>query len=349
MYASPRRARWARALVFGRTISGLKKIVSFHAATKSSSYAPQGSLLPAHDVGREPPPPHCSTQGSSMARCVKTPTKDSSSRQLSPLKAAQDHTSPIKQPPRRRLGGAGCFRRCAPPRTEGLHDDLDGRRSSVAAPPNRPTRRGSWTPSPPTTNSRTRRRGRVVGLDGSPAGRRREVGRPRLRQAALGLDDETTARPRAGAHGLTMLPASSAPAPPWPSAPFHHAACDAPESAANCAKAWVSSSFWHLKSRTCQARKRCPGALSAAQCAGPLAILSTIGIGPNRKHATVSASPVAQAKCRPPTAKHASDFIYICPEIMQQFDRGRPAVLGRQRRTTSSVMGLVLRISTQFY
>ena len=61
-----------------------------------------------------------------MARCVKTPTKGSSSRQLSPLKAAQDHKSPIKQPPRRRLGGAGCFRRCAPPRTEGLHDDLDG-------------------------------------------------------------------------------------------------------------------------------------------------------------------------------------------------------------------------------
>jgi hypothetical protein len=135
LYASPRRARWARALVFGRTISGLKKIVSFHAATKSSSYAPQGSLLPAHDVGREPPPPHCSTQGSSMARCVKTPTKDSSSRQLSPLKAAQDHTSPIKQPPRRRLGGAGCFRRCAPPRTEGLHDDLDGTPTGPATPP----------------------------------------------------------------------------------------------------------------------------------------------------------------------------------------------------------------------
>ena len=61
-----------------------------------------------------------------MARCVKTPTKGSSSRQLSPLKAAQDRISPIKQPPRRRLGGAGCFRRCAPAHTEGLHDDLDG-------------------------------------------------------------------------------------------------------------------------------------------------------------------------------------------------------------------------------
>ena len=70
-----------------------------------------------------------------MARCVKTPTKDSSSRQLSPLKAAQDHTSPIKQPPRRRLGGAGCFRRCAPPRTEGLHDDLDGTPTGPATPP----------------------------------------------------------------------------------------------------------------------------------------------------------------------------------------------------------------------
>ena len=72
-----------------------------------------------------------------MARCVKTPTKGSSQRQLSPLKAAQDHKSPIKQPPRRRLGGAGCFRRCAPPRTEGLHDDLDGTplRAPSPAPP----------------------------------------------------------------------------------------------------------------------------------------------------------------------------------------------------------------------
>ena len=70
-----------------------------------------------------------------MARCVKTPTKGSSNRQLSPLKAAQDRTSPIKQPPRRRLGGAGCFRRCAPPRTEGLHDDLDGTPLRVPSPP----------------------------------------------------------------------------------------------------------------------------------------------------------------------------------------------------------------------
>ena len=72
-----------------------------------------------------------------MARCVKTPTKGSSQRQLSPLKAAQDRISPIKQPPRRRLGGAGCFRRCAPPRTEGLHDDLDGTplRAPSPAPP----------------------------------------------------------------------------------------------------------------------------------------------------------------------------------------------------------------------
>ena len=71
-----------------------------------------------------------------MARCVKTPTKGSSHRQLSPLKAAQDRVSPIK-PPRRRLGGAGCFRRCAPPRTEGLHDDLDGTplRAPSPAPP----------------------------------------------------------------------------------------------------------------------------------------------------------------------------------------------------------------------
>ena len=70
-----------------------------------------------------------------MARCVKTPTKGSSNRQLSPLKAAQDHKSPIKQPPRRRLGGVGCFRRCAPPRTEGLHDDLDGTPLRVPSPP----------------------------------------------------------------------------------------------------------------------------------------------------------------------------------------------------------------------
>ena len=70
-----------------------------------------------------------------MARCVKTPTKGSSSRQLSPLKAAQDRASPIKQPPRRRLGGVGCFRRCAPPRTEGLHDDLDGTPLRVPSPP----------------------------------------------------------------------------------------------------------------------------------------------------------------------------------------------------------------------
>ena len=68
-----------------------------------------------------------------MARCVKTPTKGSSQRQLSPLKAAQDHV--IKQPPRRRLGGVGCFRRCAPPRTEGLHDDLDGTPMGPATPP----------------------------------------------------------------------------------------------------------------------------------------------------------------------------------------------------------------------
>jgi hypothetical protein len=68
-----------------------------------------------------------------MARCVKTPTKGSSSRQLSPLKAAQDHV--IKQPPRRRLGGAGCFRRCAPARTEGLHDDLDGTPLRAPSPP----------------------------------------------------------------------------------------------------------------------------------------------------------------------------------------------------------------------
>ena len=72
-----------------------------------------------------------------MARCVKTPTKDSSHRQLSPLKAAQDRVSPIKPPQRRRLGGVGCFRRCAPARTEGLHDDLDGTplRSPSPAPP----------------------------------------------------------------------------------------------------------------------------------------------------------------------------------------------------------------------
>ncbi|CAH0377771.1 unnamed protein product [Pelagomonas calceolata] len=69
-----------------------------------------------------------------MARRVKTPTKDSSQRQLSPLKAAQDHKSPIKQPPRRRLGGAGCFRRCAPAHTEGLHDDLDGTPLRVPSP-----------------------------------------------------------------------------------------------------------------------------------------------------------------------------------------------------------------------
>ncbi len=70
-----------------------------------------------------------------MARCVKTPTKDSSRRQLSPLKAAQDHKSPIKPPPRRRLGGAGCFRRCsAPAHTEGLQDDLDGTPLRPATP-----------------------------------------------------------------------------------------------------------------------------------------------------------------------------------------------------------------------
>ena len=68
-----------------------------------------------------------------MARCVKTPTKGSS-RQLSPLKAAQDRIS-MKPEPRRRLGGAGCFRRCAPPRTEGLHDDLDGTPLRVPSPP----------------------------------------------------------------------------------------------------------------------------------------------------------------------------------------------------------------------
>ena len=83
-------------------------------------------------------PKHSAGEGTAprtMARCVKTPTKDSSQRQLSPLKAAQDHKSPIKQPPRRRLGGAGCFRRCAPPRTEGLHDDLDGTPTGPATPP----------------------------------------------------------------------------------------------------------------------------------------------------------------------------------------------------------------------
>ena len=69
-----------------------------------------------------------------MARCVKTPTKGSSQRQLSPLKAAQDHEI-SKQPPRRRLGGVGCFRRCAPARTEGLHDDLDGTPLRVPSPP----------------------------------------------------------------------------------------------------------------------------------------------------------------------------------------------------------------------
>ena len=73
-----------------------------------------------------------------MARCVKTPTKDSCHRQLSPLKAAQNHKSPIKQPPRRRLGGAGCFRRCAPPRTEGLHDELDGTPLRAAETPPEP-------------------------------------------------------------------------------------------------------------------------------------------------------------------------------------------------------------------
>ena len=69
-----------------------------------------------------------------MARCVKTPTKGSSQRQLSPLKAAQDRVSPIKPPQRRRLGGVGCFRRCAPARTEGLHDDLDGTPLRVPSP-----------------------------------------------------------------------------------------------------------------------------------------------------------------------------------------------------------------------
>ena len=71
----------------------------------------------------------------SMARCVKTPVKGSSSRQLSPLKAAQDHV--IKQPPRRRLGGVGCFRRCAPAHTEGLNDDLDGTPLRAPSPPPR--------------------------------------------------------------------------------------------------------------------------------------------------------------------------------------------------------------------
>lgn len=58
-----------------------------------------------------------------MARCVKTPVKERS-QHISPMKAAQDRLSPIKPPPRR-LGGVGCFRRCAPTRTEGLYDDLD--------------------------------------------------------------------------------------------------------------------------------------------------------------------------------------------------------------------------------
>ena len=98
--------------------------------------APHGSLLSTHDVGREPPQVCCrsaAAREAAMARCVKTPTKGSSSRQLSPLKAAQDHV--IKQPPRRRLGGVGCFRRCAPARTEGLHDDLDGTPMGPATPP----------------------------------------------------------------------------------------------------------------------------------------------------------------------------------------------------------------------
>ena len=86
-------------------------------------------------------PKHSAGEGTAprtMARRVKTPTKDNTHRQLSPLKAAQDHKSPIKQPPRRRLGGAGCFRRCsAPAHAEGLHDDLDGTplRAPSPAPP----------------------------------------------------------------------------------------------------------------------------------------------------------------------------------------------------------------------
>ena len=60
-----------------------------------------------------------------MARCVKTPTKAAASAS-SPLGQGGPGPHFDEAEPRRRLGGVGCFRRCAPPRTEGLHDDLDG-------------------------------------------------------------------------------------------------------------------------------------------------------------------------------------------------------------------------------
>ena len=54
-YASLRRARWARALVFGGLSVGPKKMLVFHRRAKKQHDAPHGSLLSTHDVGREPP------------------------------------------------------------------------------------------------------------------------------------------------------------------------------------------------------------------------------------------------------------------------------------------------------
>ena len=116
-----------------------KNCCVFASRAKKEHDAPHGSLLPTHDLvqnRRRPTLAVCAAlEAASMARCVQTPTKGSSSRQLSPLKAAQHRVSPVKQPPRRRLGGVGCFRRCAPARTEGLHDDLDGTPMGPATPP----------------------------------------------------------------------------------------------------------------------------------------------------------------------------------------------------------------------
>ena len=100
-------------LRFGKRVGGQKKkkVCWFFTAVRKAAFTRRTAACYRRTTLAENRPKSAAARPlprklQAMARCVKTPTKDNTHRQLSPLKAAQDHKSPIKQPPRRLLDRA---------------------------------------------------------------------------------------------------------------------------------------------------------------------------------------------------------------------------------------------------